>query len=110
MDDDDADYARSVLDLLRLNFDTGRETKDLIAMLTRLFAPVKQRVTEEHTRLTVEMAQLDEEYNRVFNAIARIVEKRDRHANAIARVVKREKFFDNIDVTADRMDDDVDDE
>jgi hypothetical protein len=48
LSDDDADEARALFDLIKRNLKKGHESKGHVDTLTRLFAPVKQWISEEY--------------------------------------------------------------
>lgn len=57
LDEDDTQEAKALFELMRRNLGKGRENKEHIGALTRIFAPVKQRLSEEYDRLAKSVAQ-----------------------------------------------------
>jgi hypothetical protein len=82
LDEDDAQDAQIFIDLIKRNLEKGRDTKGPASLLTRLFAPVKQRIAEEYESLLEAKRRLAEEYVRVTKDMAQVAQKKKVFDNA----------------------------
>lgn len=61
LDEDDAEDARKVFDLVKSGLEREKDIKSFVEFLTRLFAPVKQRIAGKRARLSDDMARVEQE-------------------------------------------------
>jgi len=98
LDEDDAQEASTYIDIIRRNIEKGRDTKGPSSLLTRLFAPAKQRVAEEHGSLSESKQRVSEEYKRITEERKRVAEEYRRLSNDMVQVARKKQHFDEVDV------------
>jgi hypothetical protein len=76
LDKDDAQDARTFIDLIKRNLEKGRDTEGPASLLSRLFAPVGQRITDEYESLSAAKQRVAEEYRRLSKDMTRAAEKK----------------------------------
>jgi len=94
---DDAHEARRLLDHIKENLAKGRETKELIVLLLRLFKPLKERTAEEYDRRSDDLAQAAQEKQRA-------PEEYDRRSNDLAQAAREKQMFNEVLAEADGID------
>lgn len=92
LSEDDAQDAQAYIDVIKRNPSKGRDIKSTIDLLTGLFAPVKQRIAEEHEFLLKAKQRIDEESRRLSEDLAQAAQKRKifDDAHEVPEVIKIE--------------------